>query len=92
MGVTSIPLNPRGRSAGPQQCHPIWEPAARLQAGLPAWGVLRGGKPPSGTAGSNWWDWDRVTLLPAQPEQMTGNSLQGAEVNTCHPPHPPEFS
>ena len=45
-----------------------------------------GGQHPSGTAGSNWWHWGRVTLLPAQPEQAIGNSLQGAEVNTCGPP------
>lgn len=60
------------------------EAAARLQAGLPAQGVP-GGQPPWGTAGSNWWHWGRVTLLPAWPEQVIGNSLQGAGVNTCHP-------
>jgi len=63
------------------------EPVARLQAGLHAQGVP-GGQSPLGTAGSNWWHWDSINQLPAQPEQAIVSSLQASEVNTA----PSKFS
>lgn len=74
-----------GALAGPQRWHLTWEPAARLQAGVPAQGVPRG-RPPSGPAGSNWWHWDRAMALPAPPQQGMGTA-RGAEAGTC----PPQF-
>lgn len=92
----------RGEQGGGDQ-HPLkpqgevgWSPAVPPHMGTSSEAAGRAACPGRAEGGraSLGDSWEQLVALgqsysAASPsEQMTGNSLQGAEVNTCPPPHP----